>query len=75
MRTGLDPAIAIVEGWLLEVQWSKPDWATVTAAVSTAVATALLIFTAIFAVRQLRDARQTRHGALLRTFRGDGTRS
>lgn len=61
MLTGFVPLFSTAGG----IEWSKPDWATVTAAVSTAVATALLIFSAIFAVRQLRDARQTRHGALI----------
>src|SRR6266545_7326945 len=44
---------------------ARPDWATVTGAVATAVASFVLIVTAIFAARQLRDARRTRHGQLL----------
>jgi hypothetical protein len=51
--------------WFEATAWSDPNWAEVTAAVSTSVATLILIVTAIYAGRQLADARRTRDGALL----------
>jgi hypothetical protein len=42
-----------------------PDWAAATSAVAAAVGTAILAVTAVFALRQLTDARRARHGAFL----------
>ena len=44
---------------------SAPDWAAVTAGVSTAVATIILAVTAALALRQLHDAHRARDAALL----------
>jgi hypothetical protein len=42
-----------------------PDWTAQTSAIATAGATAIILLTALYAARQLKDARRTRHGQLL----------
>jgi signal transduction histidine kinase len=41
-----------------------PDWASITTAVATAATALILLATAVFVGRQLRDARRTRHAQL-----------